>query len=353
MCGERNGEVTARSRPSRISGAASVPDRGDPPGAVRKAHSNSVWGKDIVPATIENSSTPTPYTLSHCPYCSLQCGISMAPAVVGRPQLTLQPQQDFPTNRGGLCSKGWSCDQAAGSSGSWAHAILLVRAVAGRSPESRLRPAGWDEALDVVADGSAGFGTDGADAVGCFGGGGSPTRRRTCSASSPGSPLGDGETSTTTAATACRSGDGRNRAFGVDRGLPFPRRDIADAGGHPLVGATPRRHAAPDHAVVRDGAGHRRGAWSSTPDGPRRPAAAALHLAAAPGHRPGSGQRAAVHRDRGPARRPVHRRRTTGFDAVRAAVDLRPGGWNGSPACQRRSCGRWSAGWPGPSGAWS
>ena len=47
---------------------------------------------------------PVP-TATHCPYCSLQCGILM---VAGDRPATLQPQDDFPTNRGGLCSKGWT-----------------------------------------------------------------------------------------------------------------------------------------------------------------------------------------------------------------------------------------------------
>ncbi|HLM21237.1 MAG TPA: hypothetical protein VK390_06920, partial [Propionibacteriaceae bacterium] len=66
-------------------------------------------------------------TLTHCPYCSLQCGISLATRAASReagrgvqggssslaqsgdrPATLVQPQQEFPTNRGGLCSKGWT-----------------------------------------------------------------------------------------------------------------------------------------------------------------------------------------------------------------------------------------------------
>ncbi|MGH7750325.1 MAG: hypothetical protein ACREQ5_36970, partial [Candidatus Dormibacteria bacterium] len=43
---------------------------------------------------------------THCPYCSLQCGINLTVAA-GR-RVVLEPQEDFPTNRGGLCSKGWT-----------------------------------------------------------------------------------------------------------------------------------------------------------------------------------------------------------------------------------------------------
>jgi len=48
---------------------------------------------------------PSVDTRTHCPYCSLQCGIVLTAG--GRPA-TLRPQDDFPTNRGGLCSKGWN-----------------------------------------------------------------------------------------------------------------------------------------------------------------------------------------------------------------------------------------------------
>lgn len=46
---------------------------------------------------------------THCPYCALQCAMTLTPRpgpvpveVTGR---------DFPTNRGGLCKKGWTSAQ--------------------------------------------------------------------------------------------------------------------------------------------------------------------------------------------------------------------------------------------------
>jgi predicted molibdopterin-dependent oxidoreductase YjgC len=44
-------------------------------------------------------------TKTHCPYCSLQCGITLDAATA---PVALAPQQDFPTNLGGLCAKGWT-----------------------------------------------------------------------------------------------------------------------------------------------------------------------------------------------------------------------------------------------------
>jgi assimilatory nitrate reductase catalytic subunit len=42
---------------------------------------------------------------THCPYCSLQCGITLTPTPAG---MALAGQADFPTNLGGLCAKGFS-----------------------------------------------------------------------------------------------------------------------------------------------------------------------------------------------------------------------------------------------------
>lgn len=43
---------------------------------------------------------------THCPYCALQCGMTLTPARGPLP-VTVAPR-DFPTNRGGLCQKGWT-----------------------------------------------------------------------------------------------------------------------------------------------------------------------------------------------------------------------------------------------------
>ncbi|HVV22140.1 MAG TPA: hypothetical protein VHF06_22090, partial [Pseudonocardiaceae bacterium] len=40
---------------------------------------------------------------THCPYCALQCGMQLR--VNGT--VTVEPRE-FPTNRGGLCRKGWT-----------------------------------------------------------------------------------------------------------------------------------------------------------------------------------------------------------------------------------------------------
>ena len=44
-------------------------------------------------------------TDTHCPYCALQCGMTLLEDDAGA--WSVAPR-DFPTNRGGLCRKGWT-----------------------------------------------------------------------------------------------------------------------------------------------------------------------------------------------------------------------------------------------------
>ena len=75
-----------------------------------------------------------------------------------------------------------------------------------------------------------------------------------------------------------------NRAFGVDRGLPFPLADIAEAEAILLVGVEPGRHHAAGHAVLRRGPGRRRHAHRRRPAAHRdRRRVRRMHLAPLPG----------------------------------------------------------------------
>src|SRR3954464_7118602 len=58
----------------------------------------------VSPESPARRAGTTRTTLTHCPYCSLQCGMNVT---AGDRPATLVPA-DFPTNKGGLCSKGWS-----------------------------------------------------------------------------------------------------------------------------------------------------------------------------------------------------------------------------------------------------
>ena len=218
-----------------------------------------------------------PPTLTHCPYCSLQCGIGV---VAGDRPATLQPIE-FPTNRGGLCSKGWT----AATLLDHPQRLLtpLLRTVPG-DRASTFRPASWDEAFAVIVTGiEQAQQAYGRDAVGCFGGGGLTNEKAYALGKFARVALRtamidyNGRFCMSSAATAA------NRAFGVDRGLPFPLADIADAEAILLVGSNPAATMPP--AMQWFDAGRERGATHIIVD-PRRTATAngsSVHLAPLPG----------------------------------------------------------------------
>src|SRR3978361_2326468 len=104
-------------------------------------------------------------TRTHCPYCSLQCGMEVT---AGARPATLVPA-DFPTNKGGLCSKGWSSTELLD------HPERLLRPLVRATPGDRTSPrveTTWDDALDRLVEAIGRTqATYGRDAVGCFGGG--------------------------------------------------------------------------------------------------------------------------------------------------------------------------------------
>lgn len=197
--------------------------------------------------------------------------------VAGNRPATLQPWQEFPTNRGGLCSKGWT----AATLLDHPQRLLtpLVRSVPG-DRTSELRTASWDEALTLVVSKitelQAAYGPD---AIGCFGGGGLTNEKAYAFGKFARVPLRtsmidyNGRFCMSSAATAA------NRAFGIDRGLPFPLANIAEAETILLVGSNPAVTVPP--AMQFFDAGRAAGATHVVVD-PRRTATArgsSRHLA--------------------------------------------------------------------------
>jgi assimilatory nitrate reductase catalytic subunit len=164
---------------------------------------------------------------THCPYCALQCAMSVTPA----PAIEAR---DFPTNRGGLCQKGWTAAELLTSP------QRLTTPLARPHREAPLRPVSWDDALDRVAaavrDAQRRYG---ANAAGVFGGGGLTNEKAYLL----------GKFARVALRTSAIDYNGRfcmssaaaagNRAFGVDRGLPFPLPDLAEADTILLVGSNP------------------------------------------------------------------------------------------------------------------
>ncbi|MDF2256058.1 molybdopterin oxidoreductase family protein [Streptantibioticus ferralitis] len=184
-------------------------------------------------------------TDTHCPYCSLQCGMRLGAERGGAVQILERPE--FPVNRGALCGKGRTA--AAVLSPAARLTVPLVRD--GR--RGRLREASWPEALDRVAQGLRRTAQrHGRDAVGVFGGGGLTNEKayllgkfarvvlRTANIDY------NGRFCMSSAAAAHKA------AFGLDRGLPFPLADIARTGCVILVGGNPAETMPPALRYFRE-----------------------------------------------------------------------------------------------------
>jgi assimilatory nitrate reductase catalytic subunit len=142
--------------------------------------------------------------------------------------------RDFPTNRGGLCQKGWTAAELLDHPDRLT--TPLVRDGKGAPP----RPTTWDEAFDRVVGKIRDLQeVHGRDAVAVFGGGGLTNEKAYALGKLARAALGtryidyNGRFCMSSAAAA------GIRAFGVDRGLPFPLADLAEADVLILVGANP------------------------------------------------------------------------------------------------------------------
>jgi assimilatory nitrate reductase catalytic subunit len=245
----------------------------------------------------------------------LQCGISVFAG--GRPA-TLQPS-DFPTNRGGLCSKGWTAAELLD------HPERLLHPLIRKNPGDRsspFRPASWDEALDAITAAIERTQADhGADAVGCFGGGGLTNEKayafgKFARVALRSSAIDyNGRWCMSSAAAAA------NSMLGIDRGLPFPLSDIAQAEAILLVGSNAAETMPP--AMQFFDAGRAAGARHIVVDTRVTPTARGGHLHLQP--RPGTDLALAnglLHLliKSGSVDDDYIRDRTTGFDGVRAQV---------------------------------
>jgi assimilatory nitrate reductase catalytic subunit len=214
----------------------------------------------------------------------------------------------------GLCAKGWSAAELLD------HPDRLTTPLV--RDGDKLRPSTWDEALDRVTTAiRTAQERYGREAVGCFGGGGLTNEKAyqfgkfaRVALRTPNIDY-NGRFCMSSAATA------GNRAFGIDRGLPFPLADIAGARTVMLVGSNPADTMPP--AMQYFDTGRAQGASHIVVDPRYTPTArgSTLHLQPTPGTdlalangllhiaiRAGYVDEAYV------------RDRTTGFAAVRTAV---------------------------------
>ncbi|HEY1106830.1 MAG TPA: molybdopterin oxidoreductase family protein [Agromyces sp.] len=176
---------------------------------------------------------------THCPYCALQCAMSLTEpdASAAAPSGNAEPAapvavsgREFPTNRGGLCKKGWTSAELLRSP-----SRLVTPLV--RGDDGELHAATWDEALDLVATRLRGIrDRHGADAVGVFGGGGLTNEKAYTLGKFARLALGTSRIDYNGRYCMASAAAAANRAFGVDRGLPFPIDDLDGADTVLLLG---------------------------------------------------------------------------------------------------------------------
>ncbi|GAB6856872.1 molybdopterin oxidoreductase family protein [Microbacterium xylanilyticum] len=166
---------------------------------------------------------------THCPYCALQCAMTLTPDP-GRPAPVRVAPRMFPTNRGGLCKKGWTSAELLAAPGRLTTPLIRRDGV--------LQPATWDEALDRIAAELSGIRRDhGADAVAVFGGGGLTNEKAYLLGKFARLALGTSRIDYNGRFCMSSAAAAGNRAFGVDRGLPFPVTDLDDADTILLLGS--------------------------------------------------------------------------------------------------------------------
>ncbi|MBA3339255.1 MAG: molybdopterin oxidoreductase family protein, partial [Geodermatophilaceae bacterium] len=264
--------------------------------------------------TVESAPVRGPVS-THCPYCSLQCGITLDASV--RP-VVLRAQEDFPTNLGGLCAKGWTAAELL------EHPQRLTRPLVRDSREEPLRPASWDEALRrVVTAFQETQRKYGANGVGLFGGGGLTNEKAYQFGKFARATLGTAMIDYNGRFCMSSAANAANRTLGIDRGLPFPLADIAGTDALMLVGSNPADTMPP--AMQFLDATRARGARLIVvdPRTTRTAKAAHLHLQPAPGTdlALANGLLNVAVRERLIDIDYIDRR-TNGFDAVRRAVRL-------------------------------
>jgi assimilatory nitrate reductase catalytic subunit len=177
----------------------------------------------MTPASLTDApSAPAQTAATHCPYCALQCAMTLTPTPGERLPVSVEGRE-FPTNRGGLCRKGWSSNELLAAPDRLTSPLV-------RGADGELHPATWGEALDLIAERLRAIQREsGADAVGIFGGGGLTNEKAYQLGKFARIALRtsridyNGRFCMSSAAAAA------NRAFGVDRGLPFPLTDLDTA----------------------------------------------------------------------------------------------------------------------------
>lgn len=165
--------------------------------------------------------------------------MSLKGGVLGGDPISAEPlavqSRDFPTNKGGMCQKGWTSADVLRASD---RVMSPLRKVGNGPGDERWEEVSWDEALDDIAARvqalSAG---NGPETIAVFGGGGLTNEKAyqlgkfaRLALRTPNIDY-NGRFCMSSAAAAA------NRTLGIDRGLPFPLTDLNDADAIVLLGS--------------------------------------------------------------------------------------------------------------------
>ncbi|TYL55021.1 molybdopterin oxidoreductase family protein [Nocardioides sp. BGMRC 2183] len=169
-------------------------------------------------------------TETHCPYCSLQCGMKVLRR--GRTGIETAAWEEFGVNEGALCRKGWTAGELRGSRERLTTPMVRDRAT------GELRAAEWDEALDLIAARLRALQADhGDDAVAVFGGGGLTNEKAYQLGKFARVALRTSQIDYNGRWCMSSAASAGNQAFGIDRGLPFPLADVERTDVLVLVGS--------------------------------------------------------------------------------------------------------------------
>ena len=166
---------------------------------------------------------------THCPYCALQCAMTVSASTAGSGATVAA--RDFPTNRGGLCRKGWSAADLL------RHPDRLTAPLL-RGSDGVLREAPWADVLRLISDRVRTLqAAHGRDAVAVFGGGGLTNEKAYTLGKFARLALRTSRIDYNGRFCMSSAAAAGNRAFGVDRGLPFPLEDLDAASVILLLGS--------------------------------------------------------------------------------------------------------------------
>jgi assimilatory nitrate reductase catalytic subunit len=146
-------------------------------------------------------------------------------------QISVAPRP-FPTSGGGLCQKGWTAARVLTTPS------RLVAPLIRDAESGELRPADWSTALDLIAGRLRAVQREhGPDAVAVFGGGGLTNEKCYQLGKFARVALGTAQIDYNGRFCMSSAAAAGLRAFGMDRGMPFPATDLAEAEAVLLVGA--------------------------------------------------------------------------------------------------------------------